>query len=209
MLTIIQAAMAENLANSDNNPNKDLSRAYEAWSDAGWGMIMTGELVSILQASISASNATGKQSMGSSNIITGNVQIDINHLGSFSDPAVQTQYTGPNDKNLKSWREYAEACQKHGTPTIVQISHPGRQSLRGAGRRGLFSSTIAPSAIPLALGDNFLDSLITSLAFPKPREMTQKDIDTVIRLFVDSARLMADSGFSGVELHAAHGYLLG
>ncbi|KAJ5979540.1 hypothetical protein N7501_002882 [Penicillium viridicatum] len=174
-----KAAMAENLANSDNDPSEDLNQAYRTWSDAGWGMIMTG-----------------------------NVQIDINHLGSFSDAAVQAQYSGPNDKSLKSWKEYAEACQKHGTPTIVQISHPGKQSLRGAGRRGLFAPTIAPSAVPLALGAGFLDSLLTSLAFPKPREMTQKDVDTVIRLFVDSARLMADSGFSGVELHAAHGYLL-
>ncbi|KAJ5208403.1 hypothetical protein N7449_002782 [Penicillium cf. viridicatum] len=174
-----KAAMAENLAKSDNNPNEDLNQAYKLWSEGGWGMIMTG-----------------------------NVQIDINHLGSHADAAVQTSYDGPKDKNLKLWKAYADACQKYGTPAIVQISHPGRQSLRGAGRRGLFSSTIAPSAIPLAMGDSFMDSVITTLAFPKPREMMQKDIDTVIRLFVDSVRLMADSGFSGVELHAAHGYLL-
>lgn len=59
------------------------------------------------------------------------------------------------------------------------------------------------------MGDGLMDSILATLAFPKPREMMQKDIDTVIRLFVDSVRLMADSGFSGVELHAAHGYLLG
>ena len=47
------------------------------------------------------------------------------------------------------------------------------------------------------------------LTFPAPREMTQADIDTVTRQFVDAARLMADSGFSGVELHGAHGYLVG
>jgi 2,4-dienoyl-CoA reductase-like NADH-dependent reductase (Old Yellow Enzyme family) len=39
--------------------------------------------------------------------------------------------------------------------------------------------------------------------------MTQADIDLVTRQFVDSARLMADAGFSGVELHGAHGYLIG
>lgn len=46
MLTIIQAAMAENLAKSDNNPNEDLNQAYKLWSEGGWGMIMTGELAS-------------------------------------------------------------------------------------------------------------------------------------------------------------------
>lgn len=39
--------------------------------------------------------------------------------------------------------------------------------------------------------------------------MTQADIENVTRKFVDTARLMADSGFSGVELHGAHGYLIG
>lgn len=54
-----------------------------------------------------------------------------------------------------------------------------------------------------------MDWLASVLSFPVPREMTQGDIDTVVRKFVDAARLMADSGFSGVELHGAHGYLLG
>ncbi|KAL6230074.1 hypothetical protein BDW75DRAFT_234697 [Aspergillus navahoensis] len=149
---LCKAAMAENLATSDSNPNEDFNLAYSKWSYGGWGMI-----------------------------ITGNVQVDVNHLGNFKDPA----------------KAYAEASQKHGTPTIIQIAHRGRQSLRGAGRRGLFAPTIAPSAIPLSIGTNFLDSVITSLAFPKPRETDQKDIHNVIQ-----------SGFSGIELHAAHGYLL-
>lgn len=39
--------------------------------------------------------------------------------------------------------------------------------------------------------------------------MTTQDVERVIRQFVDTARLMADAGFSGVELHGAHGYLIG
>jgi 2,4-dienoyl-CoA reductase-like NADH-dependent reductase (Old Yellow Enzyme family) len=191
----MKAAMAENLATSDSNPNEDFNLAYSKWSDGRWGMIITGSLsvpLHIQQIIILS--------------ITGNVQVDVNHLGNFKDPAVPTDY----DANCSTlWKAYAEASQKHGTPTIVQIAHPGRQSLRGAGRRGLFAPTIAPSAIPLSIGTNFLDSVITSLAFPKPREMDQKDIHNVIHLFVDSARFIAESGFSGIELHAAHGYLLG
>jgi 2,4-dienoyl-CoA reductase-like NADH-dependent reductase (Old Yellow Enzyme family) len=59
------------------------------------------------------------------------------------------------------------------------------------------------------MGDGFLQRWMSWLAFPPPREMTQADIDLVTRQFVDSARLMADAGFSGVELHGAHGYLIG
>lgn len=80
--------------------------------------------------------------------------------------------------------------------------------MRGAGLRGLFEPTIAPSAVPLNLGAGWLDSLISSIAFGMPREMTQPDIERVTRQFVDAARLMADSGFAGIELHGAHGYLI-
>ena len=178
-LTLTQAAMAENMAKT-NSPNEDFNEAYNKWSAGGWGMIMTG-----------------------------NVQVDIDHLGNFMDPAFQGENATSKEIHMESWKKYAAASQKHGSPTIVQISHPGKQSLRGAGRRGLFASTMAPSAIPLTLGTGLLDSAVTSLAFPKPREMTPKDIERVIRLFVDTARMVADSGFSGIELHAAHGYLLG
>jgi 2,4-dienoyl-CoA reductase-like NADH-dependent reductase (Old Yellow Enzyme family) len=135
----------------------------------------------------------------------------VNHLGSPFDPALHDEYTGKesNEALVGTWTKYAEACQQHGTPAIVQICHPGRQSFRGAGSRGLFASTIAPSAIPVQIGDGFLDRIISRIAFPAPREMTQADIDTVTRQFIDTARLMADSGFSGIELHGAHGYLIG
>lgn len=121
------------------------------------------------------------------------------------------EYNGEEkDKPLvDQWRIYAETCQKHGSPAIVQACHPGRQSPRIAGRKGIFGQSIAPSAIPLKLGDSCLDQFMSAMSFSYPREMTRADIDTVIRQFVDAARLMADSGFSGFQLHGAHGYLLG
>lgn len=91
----------------------------------------------------------------------------------------------------------------------MQLCHPGRQSPLGAGERGLLTSTIAPSPIPLDIGDGILATLVRMLVFPTPREMTVADIETVTRQFVDAARLMADAGFSGIELHGAHGYLIG
>lgn len=110
---------------------------------------------------------------------------------------------------MAEWKKYADACQKHGTPAIAQICHPGRQSFRVAGRRGIFAPTIAPSAVPVKVGDGILERFIAAVAWTSPREMTHADIEQVIRLFVDTARLMADAGFAGVELHGAHGYLMG
>lgn len=137
--------------------------------------------------------------------------MDVDHLGNPWDPALHAEYTGKegNEALVERWSQYAKTCHQHGTPCIVQACHPGRQTPRAAGRRGFFAPSIAPSAIPLELGDGLVQRLLTWLVFPPPREMNQVDIDRVTRQFVDTARLMADSGFSGIELHGAHGYLLG
>ncbi|OGM40788.1 hypothetical protein ABOM_011147 [Aspergillus bombycis] len=178
---IVKASMAEMMCGQGNLPNDDLAEAYNQWGRGGWGAVLTG-----------------------------NVQVDVNHLGTPYDPAVHGSYTGEeNGKELlPAWKSYAKACTQHGTPCIVQINHPGRQSLRLAGKRGICGSTIAPSSVPLVIDDNFYGRLISRITFPHPREMMQEDIDTVTAQFVDTARLMADSGFTGVQLHGAHGYLI-
>ncbi|KAL4918134.1 hypothetical protein BDW62DRAFT_181891 [Aspergillus aurantiobrunneus] len=178
---LAKAAMAELLAGFQNAPTPSLLSVYKEWAKGNWGAVLTG-----------------------------NVQVDINHLGTPFDPALSGEYTGiENNKDLvERWSKYAEASQEHGTPAVVQLCHPGRQSMRFAGRKGVFASTIAPSAIPLDLGDGFVQRWLGWLVFPPPREMTQADIDIVTRQFVDTARLMADAGFSGIELHGAHGYLI-
>ncbi|GKZ43266.1 hypothetical protein AbraIFM66951_003995 [Aspergillus brasiliensis] len=173
--------MAEALAGSGNQPTPTLLKAYDQWGQGGWGALLTG-----------------------------NVQVDVDHLGNPWDPALHAEYTGKegNEALVERWSQYAKTCHQHGTPCIVQACHPGRQTPRAAGRRGFFAPSIAPSAIPLELGDGLVQRLLTWLVFPPPREMNQVDIDRVTRQFVDTARLMADSGFSGIELHGAHGYLL-
>ncbi|KAK8069733.1 hypothetical protein PG994_006349 [Apiospora phragmitis] len=94
------------------------------------------------------------------------------------------------------------------TPTVVQINHPGRQSPRNAGARGLFAPSIAPSAVPLDFGAGLLDRLIGALVLGTPREMTVEEIRLVVGRFAETAKLAAEAGFAGAEIHAAHGYLL-
>lgn len=179
--------MAEQLIGMNKaDPSDSLFRVYDQWAEGGWGAILSG-----------------------------NVQVDINHLGTPYDAAMPGEYKGLDDPNptsqrlVATWKKYADTCQKHGTPAIVQVNHPGRQSMRGAGRRGLFAPAIAPSAIPLKIGTRWIDSVLSALVFGTPREMTQADIERVVGQFADTARLMADCGFSGIELHGAHGYLIG
>lgn len=90
----------------------------------------------------------------------------------------------------------------------MQLNHPGRQSPIGAGRRSIFAKSIAPSAVPLQIGPSAIQRFISSLVFGTPKEMTLADIRKVIQQFATAARLAFEAGFAGVELHAAHGYLL-
>lgn len=143
-----------------------------------------------------------------SDIPSGNVQVDFKYLGEKGDIAV-SEFPEEQAKAMVAWTKWATACQRHGTPTIIQLNHPGRQSPIFAGSKSLFEKNIAPSAVPLDFGPSLISRAVRSLIFGNPRQMTVDDIQRVIAQFGDSAKLAAGSGFKGVEIHAAHGYLLG
>ncbi|KAI0505763.1 NADH:flavin oxidoreductase/NADH oxidase [Xylaria bambusicola] len=138
-------------------------------------------------------------------LLTGNVQVDAAYLGNYRetavDPSLETQLK-------QAWKEWAAACNRHGTPTVMQLSHAGRQSPIGAGRRGLCTQTLAPSSISLDMGGGLLAKALTPLIFGTPREMMLGDIDRVVQQFTYAACLAVDAGFQGIQIHAAHGYLL-
>lgn len=127
---------------------------------------------------------------GTGLILTGNVMIDRRAL------------TGPggivleDDKHLDGFSEWARMGRSKGAHFWMQINHPGRQVPASLGQ-----PTIAPSAVPLELG-------ALSRMFPVPKEMTEADIDDVVRRFARTALLAEKAGFTGVEIHAAHGYLI-
>lgn len=136
----------------------------------------------------------------------GNVQVDVQYLGQAYDTALNE--TIPRDKLLNAWKSWAAACNRSGTPTLMQLNHPGRQSAIGAGRRGYLAKSLAPSAVPLQIGPGVVQRFFSWLVFGTPKEMTSDDIKEAIRQFAAAARLAYDAGFAGIELHAAHGYLL-
>jgi 2,4-dienoyl-CoA reductase-like NADH-dependent reductase (Old Yellow Enzyme family) len=127
---------------------------------------------------------------GAGLILTGNVMVDRRAL------------TGPggivleNDRHLDKFSEWARIGRSKGAQFWMQINHPGRQVPASLGQ-----PTVAPSAIPLELG-------ALSRMFPVPREMTEREIGDVVERFARAAALAERAGFSGVEVHAAHGYLI-
>ncbi|KAM5352765.1 hypothetical protein ACJ41O_005487 [Fusarium nematophilum] len=139
-------------------------------------------------------------------ILTGNVQVDERYMGGPDDTAINMSL--PEEKVIDAYRTFATACRRNGTPAIMQINHPGRQSPMGAGTRSLWSKTLAPSAIPLDIGSDLISRLAACLIFGTPKEMTVADIEDVVQRFANAARIAAEAGFDGVQIHAAHGYLL-
>ncbi|RYP79595.1 hypothetical protein DL770_006596 [Monosporascus sp. CRB-9-2] len=133
-------------------------------------------------------------------IITGNVQVDPAHLGDLHDFAINGAL--PEAPTLAAFTAWANACSNNGkTKALVQLCHPGRQIAFSRG-------TVAPSAIPMDFGTALVPRLLNAFVFGAPRAMTIAEIQATIRHFANAARLVAAAGFAGVELHAAHGYLL-
>ena len=123
-------------------------------------------------------------------IITGNVMVDARAMTGPAGVVLE------DDRQLSRFRTWAQVSRAKGAQVWMQINHPGRQMPAGLGQE-----TLAPSAIALDLGSQ-------SNRFPMPREMTAAEIADVQRRFVATALLAERAGFTGVEVHAAHGYLL-
>ena len=124
---------------------------------------------------------------GAGLLITGNVMIDKSHMESAGNVFLGDESMIPE---LKKW---AISGKGQGNHIWTQISHSGRQT-----NRFVNPSPKAPSAVQL----NKL------WLFGKPKEMTVADIEEVIVGFTKAAKISKDCGFTGIQIHAAHGYLL-
>ncbi|EMT71670.1 NADH oxidase [Fusarium odoratissimum] len=171
---LVKTGMSEKMA-QNLLPSANHRALYKRWAQGGWAAL-----------------------------ITGNIMVSDQYLGSNEDVAV----TGTTSNLLKSWSQWTAVTKNQNCHMIAQLNHPGRQSSIGAGKRSIFAKTIAPSAIPIHLGDNTVAKLIGMLVFGTPRAMTRHEIDVVIAQFTEAARLAYQAGFQGVEVHAAHGFLL-
>ncbi|HDL5699964.1 TPA: NADH:flavin oxidoreductase/NADH oxidase family protein [Mannheimia haemolytica] len=125
---------------------------------------------------------------GAGVLVTGNVMINPQGKGSAGDVVVSDERDLPM---LKAW---AEAGKTDGTLMIMQINHAGKQS-----PKALNPVPVAPSAVPLVGMDGFINP---------PRALQAVEIQQIIAEFVRTAQIAEQAGFSGVQIHAAHGYLI-
>ena len=126
---------------------------------------------------------------GTGLIITGNIMVDPKGT---AEPGNIVFDKNSNMEILKNW---AKQGQQHGAKVMVQLNHPGKQAPKTVSKQ-----TVAPSAIPLGNGLNKL--------FSTPRALTTSEVEELVQKFVTSAKVAKEAGFSGVQIHAAHGYLI-
>ncbi|KAH8828702.1 hypothetical protein DL96DRAFT_1554404 [Flagelloscypha sp. PMI_526] len=139
-------------------------------------------------------------------IFTGNTQVSGTHLTLGRDLLVPTEVT---EESAKPWSELADIMKQQNGLALMQLSHGGRQSSILIGGRPLTQPPLAPSAVGVApkhLGR--INKIVNRIVFPTPKEMSLEDIDQVVQDFTRGAELAFKAGFDGIELHAAHGYML-
>lgn len=127
---------------------------------------------------------------GAGLIITGNVMVDGRAMTGPGGVVLQ------DEQQLDKFKRWAQVGRAGGAQFWLQINHPGRQMQANLGQQ-----TWAPSAVAMDLGT-------LSKHFNRPQAMTAEGIAEVIQRFARTARLGEQAGFTGVEIHAAHGYLL-
>ncbi|MDG2459783.1 MAG: NADH:flavin oxidoreductase/NADH oxidase family protein [Luminiphilus sp.] len=128
---------------------------------------------------------------GAGLLLSGNVQMDGDHLERPGNVIVDSEPSVEMKAALERW---AKAGTRGGNHFWAQISHAGRQCQKIVNPRPK-----APSAIKLGLPGG---------QFGEPDPMTEEDIEAVITGFARCAKVVVNAGFTGVQLHAAHGYLL-
>ena len=127
---------------------------------------------------------------GAGLLITGNVMV---HAAALTGPSgVVLDQAAP----LEPFIRWAEAGKAHGAAIWMQINHPGRQV-----QADMPGVAWAPSAVAVDLGRH-------SRRFAHPTAMTRAQIEATVERFAVTARRAEQAGFDGVEVHAAHGYLL-
>lgn len=157
-----KAAMTEGLADPQGRATAELERLYGLWADGGTGLL-----------------------------ISGNVQVDRDHLERPGNVVIQ----GPQDAAaLAGLRAMAKAGTRAGGHIWMQISHAGRQT-----QVTVNPHPKAPSAITVGLPGK---------QFGMPEALTEAEILDLIERFGTAAEVAQEVGFTGVQIHGAHGYLI-
>ena len=128
---------------------------------------------------------------GAGMLLSGNIQVDRDHLERPGNVVID----GPaNDEMMTALKSWAATATRNGNHFWAQISHAGRQTQTNVNKHPK-----APSAVRTNLPGG---------QFGEPVALTTGEIEELIERFALAAKTCQAAGFTGAQIHAAHGYLL-
>ncbi|KZV95133.1 FMN-linked oxidoreductase [Exidia glandulosa HHB12029] len=184
---LAKASMYENMADFPGGPpTPELLRLYELWAIGGWGIILTG-----------------------------NVQISTRHRGLGRDLLLNAR--APSKREHELYTAMADGMKRAKQPegeapplVLMQINHAGRQSPNFLGGRWPWQRPLAPS--PRRVGEGTTEGIAARifyrLLWQTPQAMTLANIEDVKNEFIQAALFAQECNYDGVQVHAAHGYML-
>ena len=122
-------------------------------------------------------------------LVSGNIMVDREHIGEPKNVVLDER------SNLDAFRKWTAAGTENGNEFWAQLNHPGKQIPNFINRQ-----PVAPSAISLSGG--------LEKGFATPRALEHDEIEAIIQRFATAAKLAKEVGFTGVQIHGAHGYLV-
>lgn len=128
---------------------------------------------------------------GAGLVLSGNIQIDGDHLERPGNVVIDTV---PDEEMQTALKRWTASATRGGNHFWAQISHAGRQTMKVVNPHPK-----APSAVKLGLPGG---------QFGMPVALTEDEILNLISRFGKAAKFCKDTGFTGVQIHAAHGYLI-
>ncbi len=196
----VMAAMVTGWANYDGTPSRVQSDLYEERARNGLGLLITG----------------------------------ATRVDNFSGTVLPRQLSMAHDRNIAPFAALVERMHAQGTRVFCQLHHAGGQGMalmdlnaacvELAGRvwPGLYRLLLKPSVEDErveALARRLMTrlrrpALLTPSGVPsrhygqRARAMSRREVTRLIGKFVDAAGRVKRAGGDGVELHAAHGYLI-
>ncbi|KAF4622908.1 hypothetical protein D9613_001492 [Agrocybe pediades] len=122
--------------------------------------------------------------------------VSLQASGVFGIPGIFT------DEQKAGWKKVVDAVHAKGSVFLMQLWHQGRNTHS----RVTGTQTLSSSAVPITDTKHQAKGL-PAVDFETPKEMTQEDIDSVKKEYIDAALAARGVGFDGIEVHGANGYL--
>lgn len=130
-------------------------------------------------------------------LITEATVISAQGNGWVGSPGIYT------DEMVTGWRKVTQRINSTGTPMFLQLWHCGRAS-----HSDFHNGELPVSASAVKLNGDQIHTPMGKKDYEVPRPMTLQDIQKTVEDYRKAATNARESGFSGVEIHSANGYLL-